>query len=211
VDIILRRPWLVQHNSILSWKTGEVLKWGDDCFSQCFPHLPRPSLAIPVSLPIHSMSIESPVEKQSVDIPSCYAPFSDVFCPRRAAQLPPHRPWDCAIDLISGESVPRSKIYPLSLPEQKAMEEYIEEALKQGYIVSSTPPDASSFFFVAKKDGGLTTENSTKSQLSSSILFPLSQPPWNNYAVPPSSLNWTSAVRTTSFASERGTNGKQYW
>ncbi len=155
MDIILRCPWLVQHNSILSWKTGEVLKWGDDCFSQCFPHLPRPSLAIPVSLPIHSMSIESPVEKQSVDIPSCYAPFSDVFCPRRAAQLPPHRPWDCAIDLISGESVPRSKIYPLSLPEQKAMEEYIEEALKQGYIVSSTPPDASSFFFVAKKDGGL--------------------------------------------------------
>jgi len=101
------------------------------------------------------MSIESPVEKQSVDIPSCYAPFSDVFCPQRAAELPPHRPLDCAIDLISGEPVPRGKIYPLSLPEQKAMEEYIEEALKQGYIVSSISPAASSFFFVAKKDGGL--------------------------------------------------------
>ncbi len=155
VDIILGRPRLVQHNPILSWKTGEVLKWGDDCFSQCFPHLPRPSLAIPVSLPIHSTSIESHVDKQSVDIPSCYTPFSDVFCPRRAAQLPPHRPWECAIDLISGEPVPRGKIYPLSLPEQKAMEEYIEEALKQGYIISSTSPAASSFFFVAKKDGGL--------------------------------------------------------
>ncbi len=154
VDIILGRPWLVQHNPILSWKTGEVLKWGDDCFSHCFPHLPRPSPAIPVLLPIHSMSIESPVEKQSVDIPSCYAPFSDVFCPRRAAQLPLHRPWDCAIDLISGEPVPHGKIYPLSLPEQKAMEEYIEEALKQGYIVYSTSPAAFSFF-VAKKDGGL--------------------------------------------------------
>ncbi len=81
VDIILRRPWLVQHNPILSWKTGEVLKWGNDCFSQCFPHLPRPSPAIPVSLPIHSTSIESPVEKQSVDIPSCYAPFRDVSAP----------------------------------------------------------------------------------------------------------------------------------
>ncbi len=155
VDIILGCPWLVQHNPILSWKTGELLKWGDDCFSQCFPHLPRPSPAIPVSLPIHSTSIESPVEKQSVDIPSCYAPFSDVFCPRRAAQLPPHRPWDCAIDLISGEPVPRGNIYPLSLPEQKTMEEYIEEALKQGYIISSISPAAFSFFFVAKKDRGL--------------------------------------------------------
>ncbi len=49
----------------------------------------------------------------------------------------------------------KGKIYPLSLPEQKAMEEYIEEALKQGYIRPSTSPAASSFFFVAKKDGGL--------------------------------------------------------
>ncbi len=50
---------------------------------------------------------------------------------------------------------PKGKIYPLSLPEQKAMEEYIEEALQQGYIRPSTSPVASSFFFVAKKDGGL--------------------------------------------------------
>ncbi len=35
------------------------------------------------------------------------------------------------------------------------MEEYIEEALQQGYIRPSTSPAASSFFFVAKKDGGL--------------------------------------------------------
>ncbi len=72
-----------------------------------------------------------------------------------SAQLPPHRPWDCAIDLLPGESVPKGKIYPLSLPEQNAMEEYIEEALQQGYICPSTSPAASSFFFVAKKDGGL--------------------------------------------------------
>ncbi len=37
VDIMLGRPWLVQHNPILSWKTSEVLKWGDDCFSQKLP------------------------------------------------------------------------------------------------------------------------------------------------------------------------------
>ncbi|KAK3556244.1 hypothetical protein QTP70_006914 [Hemibagrus guttatus] len=35
------------------------------------------------------------------------------------------------------------------------MEEYIKEALDQGYIRPSTSPAASSFFFVAKKDGGL--------------------------------------------------------
>ncbi len=141
----------MQHDPHLSWKTGEILKWGNSCF----PRLPRPLTTVPVQLPIHSKSVESPVEKQSVNVPSSYSHFSDVFCPKRAAQLPPHRPWDCAIDLFPGEPVPHGKIYPLSLPEQKAMEEYIEEALKQGYIVPSTSPAASSLFFVAKKDGGL--------------------------------------------------------
>ncbi len=35
------------------------------------------------------------------------------------------------------------------------MDEYIEEALQQGYIHPSTSTAASSLFFVAKKDGGL--------------------------------------------------------
>ncbi|KAL0154280.1 hypothetical protein M9458_050393 [Cirrhinus mrigala] len=55
--------------------------------------------------------------------------------------------WDAAM--------PRGKIYPLSLPETKAMEEYIQEALSQGYIRPFTSPAASSFFFVVKKDRGL--------------------------------------------------------
>ncbi|KAK3548457.1 hypothetical protein QTP70_013156 [Hemibagrus guttatus] len=154
-DIILGRPWLEQHNPILSWSTGEVLKWGDTCFPGCFPHLPAPRSPTPISLPVQATSIESPLVSQPLRIPTCYAPFSDVFCPKRASKLPPHRPWDCAIDLLPGEPVPRGRIYPLSVPEEKAMEEYIKEALAQGYIRPSTSPAASSFFFVAKKDGGL--------------------------------------------------------
>ncbi|KAK3530547.1 hypothetical protein QTP86_027911 [Hemibagrus guttatus] len=100
-------------------------------------------------------SIASPLETRSLEIPACYAPFSDVFCPKKASKLPPHRPWDCAIDLLPGEPVPRGRIYPLSILEEKAMEEYIKEALAQGYIRPSTSPAASSFFFMAKKDGGL--------------------------------------------------------
>ncbi|KAK3542610.1 hypothetical protein QTP86_031312, partial [Hemibagrus guttatus] len=154
-DIILGRPWLEQHNPILSWRTGEVLKWGDTCFPGCFPHLPAPHSSTPIPLPVQATSIESPLVNQPLWIPTCYAPFSDVFCPKRASKLPPHQPWDCAIDLLPGEPVPRGRIYPLSIPEEKAMEEYVKEALAQGYIRPSTSPAASSFFFVAKKDGGL--------------------------------------------------------
>ncbi|KAI2661165.1 Transposon Tf2-9 polyprotein [Labeo rohita] len=152
VDIILGRPWLVKHNPIISWGTGEVLRWGEDCNLDCFPDLPQP---VKKSIPVCVTSVESPVSNQSVEIPAMYSDYADVFCPKRASQLPPHRPWDCAIDLVPNASLPKGRIYPLSLPESKAMEEYIREALSQEYIRPSTSPAASSFFFVSKKDGGL--------------------------------------------------------
>ncbi|KAI2665792.1 Transposon Tf2-9 polyprotein [Labeo rohita] len=140
VDIILGRPWLVKHDPIISWGSVEVLQWGKDCTSNCFPDLPQP---VKKTIPVYVTSVESPLSNQSVNIPSTYSNFKDVFCPKRASQLPPHRPWDCAIDLVPNASLPKGKIYPLSLPESKAMEEYIREAL------------TSSFFFISNKDGGL--------------------------------------------------------
>ncbi|KAK3526593.1 hypothetical protein QTP70_030729 [Hemibagrus guttatus] len=154
-DVILGRPWLEQHNPIISWRTGEILKWGNQCFNDCFPEFPVPRLPSSKKIQVYATSVESPLEKRSTDIPACYSHFSDVFCPKETSKLPPHWPWDCAIDLIHGEPVPRGKIYSLSIPEEKAMEEFVNEALSQGYICPSTSPAASSFFFVAKKDGGL--------------------------------------------------------
>ncbi|KAK3506309.1 hypothetical protein QTP70_001709 [Hemibagrus guttatus] len=154
-EVILGRPWLEQHDPIISWRTGEILRWGHKCFEGCFPERPNPRPSRPHALQVHATSVESPLEARSVNIPACYSHFWDVFCPKKASKLPPHRPWDCAIDLIPGEPVPKGRIYSLTLPEEKAMEEYIKEALAQGYICPSTSPAASSFFFVAKKDGGL--------------------------------------------------------
>ncbi|KAK3556911.1 hypothetical protein QTP70_022410 [Hemibagrus guttatus] len=84
-----------------------------------------------------------------------YAEFWEVFSKEKAARLPAHQPWDCAIDLLPNASPPRGRVYPLLLPKSKAMEEYIETALKAGHIRPSTSPAAAGFFFVGKKDGGL--------------------------------------------------------
>ncbi|KAK3507866.1 hypothetical protein QTP70_002199 [Hemibagrus guttatus] len=132
-DIVLGRPRLEQHDPILSWKTGEILKWGEQCFGACFPNLPVPVPPRFHEVPVHATSVESPTETCTPDIPACYSHFQDVFCPRKASKLPPHRPWDCAIDLIPGEPVPKGQIYSLSIPEERAMEEYIQEALSQDY------------------------------------------------------------------------------
>ncbi len=46
----------------------------------------------------------------------------------RASSLPPHRPYDCAIDLLPGTSPPKGRLYSLSRPEREAMERYIHDS-----------------------------------------------------------------------------------
>ncbi len=97
-DIILGCPWFAVHEPQIAWLTGDVLKWGNQCFPDCFPNLPWPSPPTKPILSLNATSIECPVDQQSVDIPGYYYHFRDVFCPKKATQLPSHRPWDCAID-----------------------------------------------------------------------------------------------------------------
>lgn len=85
-------------------------------------------------------------------IPPDYVAFQDVFSKQAATHLPPHRPWDCAIDLLPDSKLLKGRVYPLSIPDRKAIEDYIKEALKQGFILPSSSP-ASSSFFVGKNDG----------------------------------------------------------
>ncbi|KAL0160140.1 hypothetical protein M9458_043865, partial [Cirrhinus mrigala] len=88
-------------------------------------------------------------------IPTEYQDLIEAFSQTKATQLPPHRPGDCAIDLIPGSTPPKGRVYPLSQPESEAMNTYIQEELAKGFIRPSTSPASAGFFFVKKKDGGL--------------------------------------------------------
>lgn len=89
------------------------------------------------------------------NIPPQYRDLREVFSKTQATCLPPHWPWYCAIDLLSGSISTRGKVYLHSVAETVAMERYIAEALKQGFIRPASPPASVSFFFVSKKGGGL--------------------------------------------------------
>jgi hypothetical protein len=97
------------------------------------------------------------------------------FSKKKAAQLPPHRWGDCAINLLVDATLPRSHVYALSQEETAAMETYVSESLHQGYIRSSTSPASLSFFFVKKKDGGLRPciDYRGLNQITVSYLLPL--------------------------------------
>ncbi len=64
--------------------------------------------------------------------------------------LPPHRPSDCAIDLLSGTCPPRGCILSLSSSERAAKDNYIEEDHASGVIRPSTSPAGAGFFFVGR-------------------------------------------------------------
>ncbi len=154
VDIILGRPWLILHSPEIRWESSEIIRWSEFCHQHCLKEIPRPPHKLPAAQ-VASTRVESPEASVIPTIPFDYRAFQDVFSKQAATQLPPHRAWDCAIDLLPGYKLPKGRVYSLSIPERKAMEEYIKEALNQGYIRPSSSPAASSFFFVGKKDGGL--------------------------------------------------------
>nr|CBN81752.1 Pol polyprotein [Dicentrarchus labrax] len=81
-----------------------------------------------------------------------YHDLGEVFSKHRAVTLPPHRPYDCAIELLPGSTLPTSRLYNLSRPEREAMEKYIGDSLAAGLIRPSSSPVGAGFFFVTKKD-----------------------------------------------------------
>lgn len=81
--------------------------------------------------------------------------FADVFSPKKADRLPPHRPYDHEIRLLPGKDLPFGPLYSMSRDELQALRDWLEENLKKGFIRPSSSPVASPVLFVKKPGGGL--------------------------------------------------------
>lgn len=121
--------------------------WSVDCHMHCLR-----AAAPPVSSQPTAASLDSP---DLLGVPRIYHDLREAFCKDRARSLPPHRPYDCAIDLLPGAPLPSSRLYSISQPERDAMERYITESLAAGLIRPSSSPVPAGFFFVDKKDKSL--------------------------------------------------------
>lgn len=86
-------------------------------------------------------------------MPPSYHDLLEVFSKDKALSLPPHRPYDCEIDLLPRAPLPSGQGYSLSRPEREPMESYIHSSLAVGLIRPSTSPVGVGFVFVDKKDG----------------------------------------------------------
>lgn len=90
-----------------------------------------------------------------IKVPTEYHNLKEVFNKIKVTSLPPHRSYDCAIDLIPGTTPPRGSLYSLSRPEHTITHNYIKESLQAGIIRPSASPAGAGFVFVGKKDGSL--------------------------------------------------------
>src|SRR6187551_743563 len=89
-------------------------------------------------------------------VPQEYWNARKVFSGEELEQLPDHKPWDHAIELVPGApQTMKTKVYPLSINKQEELDKFLEENQRKGYIQPSKSPLASPVFFVKKKDGKL--------------------------------------------------------
>lgn len=86
-----------------------------------------------------------------------------VFSKQQALALPPHRPYDCAKDLLPGAYLPSSRLNNMSGPENETMTQYINNSLKSGIIHPSPLLLELVYFSLPKK----TFTNSSRTLLSS--------------------------------------------
>jgi len=94
-------------------------------------------------------------QKGLFTLPNCTKGFESVFAKEDFDILPEHRQWNHAIELVSGLAPKSSKVYPLSLVEQKELDSFLEENLHTRQIRPSKSPMTAPVFFIKKKDGSL--------------------------------------------------------
>lgn len=118
--INLAFPWMCLYDPQICCHNKEIAKWSQHCFHKCLP--------VPCLILIFT-SAECFNAHPNILSPEVYHDHSEVFSKTKASDLPLHRPYNCAIDLLPINTLPCNNTYPLSITEQRAIEEYVHETL----------------------------------------------------------------------------------
>ena len=125
--IILGIPWFSIHNPSINWETRSLSFTSDHCKRHC-----KESYQISPS-PTQDLQAALATIKSYDKLPPQYLEFRDVCDKKGADQLPPHRSYDCPIELLPGAEIPFGRLYSLSEPELKVLKEWINENLEKGF------------------------------------------------------------------------------
>ena len=92
-------------------------------------------------------------KKEEITLPEEFKRHAALFSDKEAKKFPPSRPCDHKIELIAeAPDKFNCKTYPMSLKDQEAENQFLDENLEKGYIVPSESPYGFGTFMVPKKD-----------------------------------------------------------
>jgi len=84
-----------------------------------------------------------------------YHEFGDVFSKSQASMLSPHQPYNLKIDLDKGTEPPIGRMYSLSKTEMMALQQFLDENLRNSFVHPSNSSHSVPILFVKKKDSSL--------------------------------------------------------
>ena len=99
---------------------------------------------------------KEPDKTNPEDLPEYIRPFMHLFNKKKFEKLPERWEWDHEINLTDEASKElNTKAYVMSLKEEEALNQWLDEQLKVGLIMESKSRYAASYFYISKKDGSL--------------------------------------------------------
>jgi len=163
MDMFLGYDWLVKHNPEVNWKNGTIK------FTRC----PGNCTMMHKDIWFNSRQTKAmdttdkkeqdngeigkePDKTNPEDLPDYIRPFTHLFNKKKFEKLPERREWDHEINLM--EEAPRelnAKAYAMTIKEEEALNQWLNEQLKAGLIVESKSRYAAPCFYIPKKDGSL--------------------------------------------------------
>jgi len=160
-DMFLGHDWLVKHNPEVNWKNGTIK------FTRCPGNCTMTHKDIRFNSrrtkdmetkdqqeQDNSKIGKEPDKTNPEDLPEYIQPFTHLFNKKKFEKLPERREWDHKINLT--EEAPRelnAKAYTMTLKEEEALNQWLDEQLKAGLIVESKSRYAAPCFYIPKKDG----------------------------------------------------------
>jgi hypothetical protein len=162
-DIILGIPWLRKWNPQVDWNPGQI-QWRDTAPVQSHTKTTRYLAQLNKEIHKHDNSLNQDLshderrkalEERMKNVPIDYQKYSILFEEELETGLPLHSHYDHEIVLKEGTQPRFHKIYQLNEKQQAALDEYLEENLRKGYIRPSKSPAGYPILFVPKKNGKL--------------------------------------------------------
>ena len=157
MDMFLDHDWLVKHNPEVNWKNSTIrftrcpggctMKYEDIRFKT------RRTKTME-TIEQDNGEISKELDRTNPDdLPEYIQPFTYLFNKKKFKKLLERREWDHKINLT--EEVPKelnAKAYVMTLKEEEALNQWLDEQLKVRLIVESKSQYAASCFYIPKKD-----------------------------------------------------------